>query len=140
MQTQIEEFLKSRHLGAFSVLKDELPYSFSAFYAYKDECIFIASDEKTTHMKSLKLNPNISGAIYFDTKIVSLIKGVQFFGEISRADKCGEYVYFGAYPFAKVLKPQIWQIRLKWIKMTDNKAFFGKKIIWEANLPDRQPK
>lgn len=139
MKNQIQsitDFIHSRQLSSISLVCDNDPYSFNAFYAFDDKnyTLIIASDDNTKHMKSL-LAPasthKLSGTIVNDTKIVGLIQGVQFLAEISKVSNAEKIIYFKKFPFALAMKPKLWAIKLNWIKFTNNKLGFGKKIIWE---------
>ena len=43
-------------------------------------------------------------------------------------------LYFKAFPYAIAMNPALWQIKIDYFKMTDNKLGFGKKIIWQDAL------
>ena len=47
--------------------------------------------------------------------------------ELSRAKK----IYLRRFPYAALAEVHLWVIRLDYIKLTDNRLGFGKKIIWE---------
>ena len=46
-------------------------------------------------------------------------------------DKELKKLYFKAFPYALALSPKLWQIKVNYFKMTDNRLGFGKKIIWQ---------
>ncbi len=37
------------------------------------------------------------------------------------------------YPFAILMKTQLWVVDLDFIKLTDNRLGFGKKLIWKKD-------
>lgn len=133
MYEEIDKFVKKMHLLSFCVSFDNKPYCASAFYAYdeKNSSLIFASDEKTSHIQMALKNPILSGIIHLDTKIVGNIKGVQLLGEFKKANEEQKKIYFKRFPYALALKPSIWCMEISWAKFTNNKAIFGKKLIWE---------
>lgn len=121
------------HILSLCVCKNNLPYCASAFYAYDEinSVLIFAGDKKTNHIKIALENSNISGIIHLDTKIVGKIKGIQFLGKFKEADENQKKLYFKRFPYAAVLKPAIWCVEINWAKFTNNKAVFGKKMIWQ---------
>ncbi|AQW82955.1 pyridoxamine 5'-phosphate oxidase family protein [Campylobacter pinnipediorum] len=130
---KIINFLNSQHLCSISVvLKDNTPHSFSAFYAFdeKTNTIIIASNDDTSHIKALNFQDIVSGTVAKNTLVVAKIQGIQFKGKMSFVSDKNE-IYFKKFQYAKILNPKLWQIKLSWIKYTDNTLGFGKKIIWQ---------
>ena len=39
--------------------------------------------------------------------------------------------YLKRFPYAVLMKTQLWIVELTFVKFTDNRLGFGKKIIWE---------
>ena len=58
------------------------------------------------------------------------IQGLQFKGEMQEADSSLAAIYFKAFPYAKVMQPKLWSIRVEQMKFTDNRLGFGKKLYW----------
>lgn len=130
---KITDFIDEHHLLSLCVIHNNMPYCASCFYAFDKEnlSLIIASNPKTIHIKSLNQSNNIiAGTIALDTKIVSKIKGIQLKGEVSKATKSQHILYLNRFKYATLLMPTLWQIRIDWIKFTDNKLGFGKKIIY----------
>lgn len=103
------------------------------FYAYDpDTFLFVvASDETTEHMRNIASNPHVAGTVALETKTVGKIQGIQFSGVIERCSEPLQKLYFEAFPYARVMNPTLWSIRLDEVKMTDNTLGFGKKLIWK---------
>jgi len=133
---KIAKFLDKHHVMSLATSnKDEISVC-SLFYAYSLEKLtfIIASSDDTTHIKNIRKNKNIAGNIVLETKIVGKIQGVQFRGVFEiLEDRELKKIYFKKFPHAKVMKPKLWQIKVNYFKMTDNRLGFGKKIIWYAN-------
>jgi len=106
----------------------------SLFYAYsKDKNSFVvASSDDTTHIEHIKQHSNVAGNILLETKTIGKIQGVQFRAVFSSLkDEELKKLYFKTFPYALALSPKLWQIKVNYFKMTDNKFGFGKKIIWQ---------
>lgn len=126
-------FLSKMKLMSIAVLVESLPYCSNAFYAYdKDnKTLIFSGHEDSTHIKALFTNRFVSGTIALDTKIISRIKGIQFKGKIRSADENEAKIYFKRFAVAKAMNPELFAIRLDWMKLTDNVVTFGKKRVWE---------
>lgn len=133
MIKSIETFLGKHHLLSLATSGERL-WCASMFFAYDaQEIVFIvASDPDTEHMGNVLKNRYVAGTVALETKTVGKIQGIQFCGEMTLCDK-GEDIYFKAFPFARVMNPTLWTIRLDEIKMTDNTLGFGKKLIWKRD-------
>jgi len=97
--------------------------------------LIITSDNSTKHIKNLSFSNKVSGTIALETKIIGLIRGIQFAGEIKKLEgnelKIAEKAYLKRFPIARLMETTLWSISPKIIKMTDNRLGFGKKLIWE---------
>jgi len=43
-------------------------------------------------------------------------------------------VYIKKFPIAMLMDTHLWVVDLTYIKMTDNRLGFGKKLIWKKDL------
>ena len=63
---------------------------------------------------------------------------IQFQGIISEPK--GEFLdkvknaYLKRFPIAMLMETHLWVVDLTYIKMTDNRLGFGKKLIWKRDL------
>lgn len=131
---KIALFLYEHHVMSLATTDFENLSVCSLFYAYSKEknSFIVASSDDTTHIKHINKNRNISGNILLETHSVGKIQGVQFRGDFRELeDKELKKLYFKAFPYALALSPKLWQIRVEYFKMTDNKLGFGKKITWQ---------
>lgn len=129
---KITAFLDKHHTLSLCTCRDGEPSSCTLFYAFDKETssFIVASDEKTEHIQNILSNPKVSGTIHLETESVGLIQGVQFKGEMFTCKDNGS-IYFKKFPYALVMNPALWKIKVNYFKMTDNKLGFGKKLIWE---------
>ena len=130
---RIVRFIKKHHVLTLATSNNNDPYCASCFYAYvKDENkLVFTSDEKTKHMHDAVKQPKVAGTIALETMIIGKIQGVQFRGELSEAnEKKIKTAYLKRFPFAILTDTKLWAIKLTFVKFTDNRLGFGKKLIW----------
>jgi uncharacterized protein len=135
MIKKIEAFIAHHHLLSLATSGERL-WCCSMFFAYDPETVsfIVASDETTEHMRNVAHNSFVAGTVALETKMVGKIQGIQFVGEMGKADeKRAIELYFRAFPYARVMSPTLWRIRLDEIKMTDNTLGFGKKLSWKRS-------
>ena len=133
MDERIIKFISRMHLLSLAVISENKPYSASSFYAFDNLNfnLIVAGKDDTRHIKMALDSNFVSGTIALDTKIIGRIEGVQFNGNFSHSSKLDENIYFSRFPYALMLKPQLFTISLEWVKFTSNTFGFGKKIIWQ---------
>ncbi len=135
---RIIKFIKKHHLLTLATVDKDGTWCCSCFYAYlPEENIFIiTSDNSTKHINNLSYSDKVSGTIALETKIIGLIRGIQFAGEIKKLEgselKTAEKAYLKRFPVARLMETNLWSISPNFIKMTDNRLGFGKKLIWEV--------
>lgn len=135
MIEKIERFIDEHHLLSLATMGERL-WCCSMFYAYDPERIsfIVASEETTEHMRNVASDLNVAGTVALETKTVGKIQGIQFIGVMSKAETKAYDLYFGAFPYARIMNPTLWRIRLDEVKMTDNTLGFGKKITWKREF------
>lgn len=132
LDKKIIKFLKNSHMLSLGVVDDECAYLCSCFYAFDGEqnSIIFASDENTKHIRC-GLGKKVGLNIAKSTKIIAKIEGIQATGKLSVANDSQCQIYFKKFRYAKVFMPQIFAVKLEWIKYTSNVAKFANKIIYE---------
>lgn len=134
MDTKIKSYIKKHHLLTFAVCENDFPYCASCFYTYNSEykSLVFASDIKTKHIELALENPKVAGTISKETKNIGKIQGIQYRGRFKDSITFSEKEsYFKRFPFAKAHNPMLWAIELEFIKFTDNRLGFGKKLMWQ---------
>ena len=126
-------FLSKHHLLSLATSAKDIPQSSNLFYAYDTDNIafVVASDTKTEHIQNVLINNSVSGTVALETDEIGKIEGIQFKAKMSMLSHAEGSLYFKAFPFAKVMNPQLWSIVLEEIKLTDNRLGFGKKLYWK---------
>ena len=134
---KINMFLQEHHVLSLSTCSEKSISTCNLFYAFDKESVsfVVASSDDTLHVEHIEKNPKISGTVVLETKTIGKIQGIQFRGEfISLKNKDLKKLYFKTFPYALVMNPKLWQIKIDYFKMTDNTLGFGKKIIWQDAL------
>lgn len=130
---RIDSFLQEHHVMSLATSNRDEISSCNLFYAYDKESIsfVVASSDDTAHIQHILQNSSVAGSVVLETKTVGKIQGVQFRGNFSvLEDKELESLYFSKFPYALAMNPKLWQIKIDYFKMTDNRLGFGKKLIW----------
>lgn len=135
MDKKIFSFIQNHHLLTLATMGERL-WCCSMFYAYDPDTFsfVVASDETTEHMRNIASNPYVAGTVALETKTVGKIQGIQFSGKMESCSDILKSLYFEAFPYARVMNPTLWSIRLDEVKMTDNTLGFGKKVTWKREL------
>jgi uncharacterized protein YhbP (UPF0306 family) len=103
-----------------------------------DQALVFSSERSTRHIAEARLNTHVSGTI-LPTKMESgVARGIQFNGHFKTPSahqiELARKVYYSKFPFALLMKGDLWMIELSTIKMTDNTLGFGKKLLWNKLL------
>ena len=136
---KIIKFIKKHHVLTLATSKDNVPYCANCFYVYlKDENMFVfTSDNETKHVQDVILNDYVGGSVVLETSVVGKIQGIQFNGKMYLPEndlkKKAKKMYMKCFPFAQLMKTQLWVLDLDFIKLTDNRLGFGKKLIWRKD-------
>ena len=131
---KIDTFLQEHHVLSLATCSQSELSSCNLFYVYdKDTNSFIvASSEDTNHIQHILQNSLVAGTVVLETKTIGKIQGVQFKGEFVGLEESSlKKLYFKTFPYALAMNPKLWQIKINYFKMTDNRLGFGKKIIWQ---------
>jgi uncharacterized protein YhbP (UPF0306 family) len=129
-------FLKKHHVMTLSTCANLQPWCANCFYAFNPEkmSLIFTSDFETRHIKEAMQNSKVSGNVVLETSVVGKIQGIQFSGELLQPkDEIAQQInsiYLKRFPFALLLSTTLWELRIDYAKMTDNRLGFGKKLIW----------
>jgi uncharacterized protein YhbP (UPF0306 family) len=137
VEKRIYDFIAEHHILTLATAFDNEPWTANCFYAWlKDEQAFVfTSDSDTKHIRDLVQGEKVAGSVVLETKIVGKIRGIQFTGRLYEPrdellKKC-KTAYLKRFPYAVLMKTQLWILEVDYIKMTDNRLGFGKKLKWE---------
>lgn len=115
------------------------PWCANCFYAFDEETMTLVftSAFGTRHISEALQNSQVAGNVVLETSVVGKIQGIQFTGlltmpEGSAAERVNA-LYLKKFPFAVLMNTTLWEFRIDYAKMTDNRLGFGKKLIWERS-------
>jgi uncharacterized protein YhbP (UPF0306 family) len=137
---KIAAFIKKHHVLTLATSFDGQPWCANCFYVFlEEEAAFIfTSDYDTRHIKETLKNSRVAGSVVLETSIVNKIQGVQFTGvlQLPENEMIGKskHAYLKRFPFAALMDTTLWILYVDYIKLTDNRLGFGKKLFWERNL------
>jgi uncharacterized protein YhbP (UPF0306 family) len=129
------DFIHSHHVLTLATCAGSEPYCSHQFYVYlDDEQVFVfMSAENTRHIEHGLKNATVAGAIALETETVGLIRGLQLQGTLSRPEgdlqRTAQRAYLRRFPYALLRSAPLWTLHPTWLKFTDNRLGFGKKII-----------
>jgi len=136
VDSRIVKFFRKHHVLTIATTVNNEPWCANCFYVYLEEenALVFTSDLKTRHGKEFLVNLQVAGTVVLETSIIGKIRGIQFQGTVS--EPTGELVvkaknaYLRRFPVAMLMDTHLWFVKLTYIKFTDNRLGFGKKLIW----------
>lgn len=140
-EQRIVDFIREHHILTLAVVRDNVPYCATCYYAYlREENQFIfTSGHETRHIHDVVdgNNYNVAGAIALETRIIGKIRGIQLTGTLREPEgdelKKARSAYLKRFPVARLMPElHLWILTPDFIKMTDNRLGFGKKLIWNG--------
>lgn len=136
IDNKIIRFIKKHHVLTLATTVNNKPWCCNCFYAYLEDenTLVFTSDDETKHIHDVKLNNFVAGSIVLETNVVGRIKGLQFQGTIIKAEgerlKKAQSAYLLRFPYALLMKTNLWCLDISLLKYTDNSMGFGKKLNW----------
>jgi uncharacterized protein YhbP (UPF0306 family) len=136
IDSRVIRFLKKHHVLTIATTVDGEPWCANCFYVYLEESnsFVFTTDPATRHGREFNENHHVSGSVVLETKIIGKIRGIQFQGIVSEPEgkelESARRAYLKRFPVAMLMETHLWVVDLTYIKMTDNRLGFGKKVIW----------
>ena len=131
---KIAAFIGEHHvLTLATATPDGVPYCCNAFFAYRaDEQAFVfTTDSATRHGEMMSANPRVAASVVLETRTVGKVQGLQITGTVIPAKDGDKMAYIKSFPYAAVADLTLWRIEADFMKLTDNRLGFGKKLIWQ---------
>jgi uncharacterized protein YhbP (UPF0306 family) len=134
------EFIKNHHVLTLATCSDSVPYCSNMFYTLleKELCLVFTSSKDTRHIIEASQNPTVAGSIVLETETVGKIQGLQFCGKMAevsgRLKTKAITAYLKRFPYAVLSGTPVWVVEINYMKFTDNRLGFGKKLIWERTI------
>lgn len=142
LDSRIVKFIAKHHVLTLSTAIDGVSYCSNIFYAYDAQSgMFVfASSEGTRHVSEMQANSTVSASVVVESKVVGILQGLQICGQ-ARHEFCDTIsepmrsrmrsAYLKRFPYAAVAELSLWYLEPTFLKFTDNKLGFGKKLIWQ---------
>ena len=136
IDSKIVRFFRKHHVLTIATSVQDEPWCANCFYVYLEEenSLVFTTDNETRHGREFIENPIIAGSVVLETLVIGKIRGIQFQGIVSEPEGKlygkARREYLIKFPVATLMDTHLWIVRLTYIKMTDNRLGFGKKLIW----------
>ncbi len=137
IEKRMVDFFKAHHVLTLATCTNSEPYCANCFYTYieNNNYLVFSSDEDTKHITDVLKNNLVAASVVLETKTIGKIQGLQIKGKLIEAKdnelKLANKAYLAQFPFAILKSTKLWILKISYIKMTDNRLGFGKKLIWE---------
>jgi len=135
----IQKFIKKHHIFNIAVHANNELWTATCFYAFYPDlmALIFSTSTETKHGALMLINPEVVGTIALETKLIGKIQGIQFKGTVCQPNekllKVIKKIYYKRFPFTIGSDTSFWILYLNYIKFTNNKIGFSKKIIWERD-------
>jgi len=136
IDSKVIRFFRKHHVLTIATSVENEPWCANCFYVYLEEenALVFTTDDDTRHGKEFTKNPKVAGSVVLETMVIGKIRGIQFQGIVSEPGEemlsKAKRAYLKRFPPAILMDTHLWIVSLTYIKMTDNRLGFGKKIIW----------
>lgn len=139
MEKRIVTFIKKHHVLTLATSLNGQAWCAHCFYTFLEDqqALVFTSSHETRHIQEASQNPQVAGAIALETSVLGKIQGVQFSGSLTSPSgellQKAHHAYLLRFPFAALMDTHLWVLHINYLKMTDNRLGFGKKLIWKRN-------
>jgi uncharacterized protein YhbP (UPF0306 family) len=137
IEERIIRFFRKHHVLTIATTTGNEPWCANCFYVYleKENALVFTTDIETRHGQEFIKNPLVAGSVVLETMVIGKIRGIQFRGIVSEPNEKmlqnARSAYLKRFPMAALMETRLWVVDLTYIKMTDNRLGFGKKLIWD---------
>lgn len=138
-EKRISSFIRKHHVLTLATSSEGMPWCAHCFYAYMEEkkWLVFTSGNQTRHATDAEKNPEVAGGIVLETRFVGKVRGIQLRGTMRRPgpeeENSVKLAYLKRFPYAAFMNTSLWILELSYMKMTDNRLGFGKKLIWDKS-------
>lgn len=139
MEKILSKFISKHHVMTIATIGEGgTPRTANLFYAYDtdNDAFIFTSSLSTAHGSDMCSRPFVGANIVLESSNIGSLEGLQIEGIARRPESDSELsrikkIYLKRFPFAIALELELWSLSVDFMKMTDNKLGFGKKIIWK---------
>jgi uncharacterized protein len=134
--SRIIRFFRKHHVLTIATTVENIPWCANCFYVYMEDetSLVFTTGGETRHGKEFLENPVVAGSVVLETMVIGKIRGIQFQGTVSEPEGAllekAKSTYLKRFPVAALMDTRLWVVKISYIKMTDNRFGFGKKVIW----------
>lgn len=135
---RIVKFIRKHHVMTIATVADGVPYCANLFYAYMaDSNMFVfTSDAATRHYGEMLSGGTVAASVVLETRTVGNVQGLQLQGRATLAAgdmlERARSAYLKRFPYAVIADLTLWTFEPVFMKLTDNRLGFGKKLIWNG--------
>jgi len=139
IERRVIRFFRKHNVLTIATAVDNEPWCANCFYVYLEEenTLVFTTGNDTRHGKEFAKNPLVAGSVVLETLAIGKIRGIQFQGIVSEPQgemlSKARWAYLKRFPLAVLMDTHLWIVKLTYIKMTDNRLGFGKKLIWSGD-------
>ena len=132
----IQHFIDEHHVLTLCTTVNEEAWCAHCFYVFLPEhqCFIFSSSVDTKHIQQICHNSYVAASIVLESSMVGVLRGLQIQGSVfqllSSIEKEAQRAYCKRFPVANLMQLNLWQLDLTYIKFTDNRLGFGKKLVW----------
>jgi len=136
VDSRIIRFFRKHHVLTIATTVGNEPWCANCFYVYLEEenALVFTTESNTRHGEEFLKNPMVAGSVVLETMVIGKIRGIQFQGIVSESEgellSKAKWAYLKRFPPAALMDTHLWIVKLTYIKMTDNRFGFGKKLVW----------
>jgi uncharacterized protein YhbP (UPF0306 family) len=136
VDSRVIKFFRRHHVLTICTTVENEPWCANCFYVYLEEenALVFTTEGDTRHGKEFVENPLVAGSVVLETMVIGKIRGIQFQGTVSEPEgemlSKARWAYLKRFPVAVLMDTRLWVVRLLFIKMTDNRLRFGRKLVW----------
>ena len=136
VDSRIIKFFRKHHVLTIATSAGNELWCANCFYVYLEDenALVFTTGSETRHGREFTENPLVAGSVVLETMMIGKIRGIQFQGRVSEPQgdllHKAKSAYLKRFPVAAIMDTQLWIVKLTYIKMTDNRLGFGKKLIW----------
>jgi len=141
VDSRIIRFFRKHHVLTIATSVENEPWCANCFYVYMEEenSLVFTTGNETRHGQEFFKNSLVAGSVVLETMVIGKIRGIQFQGIVSEPEgdllSTARSRYLKRFPVAALMDTRLWVVKLSYIKMTDNRLGFGKKLIWSIGSP-----
>ncbi len=141
IDSRVIKFFRKHHVLTIATSVENEPWCANCFYVYLEDenSLVFTTDYETRHGQEFLKSSLVAGSVVLETMVTGRIRGIQFQGIISEPvgdlHSRSKRAYLKRFPVAVLMETRLWVVKLTYIKMTDNRLGFGKKLIWSHSSP-----